>query len=474
MPSTRMGTPLPDSPMPGQTRYTGGMAQKIFRLFTSWSWPLFWRVLWPVVLLGVFLVAVPGVRPDLSGSDFHALGAARDHLFDFVEWEAGTLLDKAANDTLGPQVYMTEDERSHYVGDYLKLVEEIAGIEKQVEQIYIDPSTADPEVASAGLRARRDSLRIEQEQRQALAEAIVQAQVSGILVEHGFGVGGQILPPVSIRFTRLPTILIISPRDHIERTGSYALDHGLTVDQMENIEAGIDEELDVSSLIAPLGGLAVYPAMLIETSYPTHVFEISAHEWLHHYLTFYPLGFNYGVTPELYTMNETVASIVGREIGWEVLARYYPEHAGAPPDWTPLPDEAEQPPSQDEPPAFDFRAEMRETRIRADDLLAAGQIEQAEQYMEERRVFFVEHGYQIRKLNQAYFAFYGSYADEPGATGSDPVGPAVRELRYYSPSLFDFIRRVRGMTSFAQLQVELEEARRQSQMRSAQLSTPGQ
>jgi hypothetical protein len=233
----------------------------------------------------------------------------------------------------------------------------------------------------------------------------------------------------------------------------------MTVDQMERLELSIDQAMNVSSVIEPLGGLAVYPAMLIETGYPPHVFEITAHEWMHHYLTFYPLGLSFGATPELYTMNETVASIVGKEIGWAVLNRYYPKHAGARPDWTPQPIQTVMQPVAGEPPIFNFRVEMRETRSRVDELLAAGEIEEAERYMEERRVLFVANGYQIRKLNQAYFAFHGSYADEPGAAGSDPVGPALRELRYYSPSLRDFVLRVRGMTSFEQLQAGLEETR---------------
>jgi hypothetical protein len=203
--------------------------------------------------------------------------------------------------------------------------------------------------------------------------------------------------------------------------------------------------------------------MLLETGYVPHVFEITAHEWAHHYLSFYPLGFNYGVTPELYTMNETVASIVGREIGWATLNRYYPVQAGPPPDWAPQPLPEETSTAPQEPPAFDFRAEMHETRVHVDELLADGKVEEAEQYMEERRVFFVANGYHIRKLNQAYFAFYGSYADEPGATGSDPIGPALRELRYYSPSLLAFLERVQSITSLDQLQRELEQARSASE-----------
>lgn len=430
----------------------------IFRL-NNLNWHAFWQSFWTVVLVGVFLVGVPGVRPDRQSSDFQALGIARDHLFNFVTWETGALLDKAANATLSPQTYMTDEDRVAYVRDYLQLVYDIAQLETEVQNIYIDPNIEDPEAASADLRAERDRLRAEQQVRQALAEAIIQSQISEMLVEYGFGIGGQLFPPLSIRFTRLPTILIISPRDRIERIGSYPLEHGLTVDQMEAVERSADRDLDVSSLVVPLGGLAVYPAMLIETGYAPHIYEIGAHEWTHHHLALFPLGFNYGVTPELYTINETVASIVGTEISWAVLDRYYPDLAPPPPNYAPQPPVEPSPPSPEEPPAFDFRAEMRETRIRVDELLADGEIERAEQYMEARRAMFVERGYRIRKLNQAYFAFYGAYADEPGATGSDPIGPALRELRYYSPSLHDFIAMVRRMTSFEEIQQALEEAR---------------
>jgi hypothetical protein len=73
--------------------------------------------------------------------------------------------------------------------------------------------------------------------------------------------------------------------------------------------------------------------------------------------------------------------------------------------------------------------------------------------MEQRRLFFWENGYAIRKLNQAYFAFYGAYADVPGgAAGEDPVGPAVRALRAQSVSLTEFLTTIARMNSFQQLQ----------------------
>jgi hypothetical protein len=73
--------------------------------------------------------------------------------------------------------------------------------------------------------------------------------------------------------------------------------------------------------------------------------------------------------------------------------------------------------------------------------------------MEQRRRLFVENGFFIRRLNQAYFAFYGAYADTPGGpAGQDPVGPAVRALRSRSASLSEFVDKIAWMTSFEQLQ----------------------
>jgi hypothetical protein len=76
--------------------------------------------------------------------------------------------------------------------------------------------------------------------------------------------------------------------------------------------------------------------------------------------------------------------------------------------------------------------------------------------METRRKHMWEHGYQIRKLNQAYFAFYGAYAaGGGGAAGPDPVGEAVRLLRRRSASLADFVNTMAWFTSYEQLRAYL-------------------
>jgi hypothetical protein len=94
-------------------------------------------------------------------------------------------------------------------------------------------------------------------------------------------------------------------------------------------------------------------------------------------------------------------------------------------------------------------AEMRETRVNADRLLAEGKIQEAEAYMESRRRIFVENGYYIRKLNQAYFAFHGAYASDPGggAAGDNPVGNPVQDLWAASPSIRSFLDALAPVTS---------------------------
>jgi hypothetical protein len=335
-------------------------------------------------------------------------------------------------------------------------VGEAQRLEGEIRQAYVAAGMSDPEVGTAELQARLREVRREIRDRQPLAEAILEEQVAHVLADEGFDLLGQTMPPVKMHFTPLPQLLIISPRDRIERAYQMNLVHGLSTAEREAIEAEIDETFDVSSLVTGIGGLSAYPSMLLESSSINWVTEVTAHEWTHHYLTPRPLGWHYLSSGETRTINETVASIVGNEVGRRVVARYYPEYLPEEPEPGPGPeaddDEEEIPEEAVDPPAFDFRREMRTTRVRVDELLAAGRIDEAERYMEERRQLFVREGYAIRKLNQAYFAFHGAYADQPGAAGEDPIGPAVREAFARSPDLRTFVSRLAGVTTLEELE----------------------
>jgi hypothetical protein len=317
-------------------------------------------------------------------------------------------------------------------------------LEAEVAAIFGDPAIADPEAASAAIRAERDALRADLRARQPLAEAILEGQVASVLIDQGFGVLGQLVPPMSMHFTRVPNLLIVSPRDEIRFDISINVDP-LPVDEIVALETRIDESLDMSSLIVPLGGIALYPAMILETHSVGRAVDVFAHEWLHHYLFGFPLGLNYDFAGETRIINETTASIFGRTIAPLVLERYYPELA--PRDSV----QALQTVAQDTAP-FDFGREMDITRRTVDDLLAAGEVAEAEAYMQERREFFYANGYLIRKLNQAYFAFYGGYqSGEPGGGGADPIGPAVQGILDLSPSIRDWIVTMRTITTREEL-----------------------
>lgn len=372
--------------------------------------------------------------------------------FDYVGWELGALGVKIDQTLYGLHPFMDETERSSFVRRYMDDLRAAQSLEAQISALYADPQTADPTAASAELRAERDALRADLRARQPLTEAILEGQVAAALVEQGFGLLGQILPPVSAHFTEVPNLLVVSPRDEIRFDISINLDP-LPTDAAAALEAHIDREQDVSSLIVPLGGIALYPAMVLETASIPYALDTIAHEWLHHYLFFFPLGLQYfsgeSFVGEARVINETTATLFGQEMSRLVLARYYPDLL-PPPAPPPSSDAAPAPPA--EPPAFDFGAELDTTRRRVDALLAAGQVDEAEAYMEQRRALFVQNGYLIRKLNQAFFAFYGGYqTGQPGAGGSDPIGPAVRALRASSPSLHEWVVTMRAITTRAAL-----------------------
>ncbi len=369
---------------------------------------------------------------------------ARNEQFDYVKWEVNAIAGKVDQELYGVQPFMTEEDRSNYVRSYMNDLGHAQAIEAQISTIYTDPSVKDPATASADLRSQDTTLRAELGNRQPLAESILEGQVAAVLVKQGFGLGGQLLPPISMHFTQVPNLLVVSPRDKIEFDVSINL-NPMTVDQMDALEDQIDKQLNVSSLIVPLGGIALYPAMILETSSIPFAIQTFAHEWLHHYLFFFPLGFDYGFDNETRIINESTADLFGQTMEPLVLKQYYPELVPKP---APAENTNNQPPPTPDPNAFDFGATMNTTRVTVDHLLAQGKVEQAETYMEQQREVFVAHGYEIRKLNQAYFAFYGGYQSaSPGQGGSDPIGPAVQAIKNQSPSIFTWIEAMRSITT---------------------------
>jgi hypothetical protein len=332
--------------------------------------------------------------------------------------------------------------------EYFSLVEQARALQAQVDRLA---AGKDQETLAAleDVRQRKLALRdtveriIGQQIRETLdAQGIFNPASRYIRARVGF-------PPIDFELDELPHLLVISPRERIESMREVVLVQELDRETMEGIESAVDE-LGVSSLVTGLGGFGgTYPTFVADDITLQWTIPTAVEEWLHQYLAFTPLGFAYvldqiGVSRnyDVAALNETLAGIVSDEVGELVLETYYPVYAAqlrAAHQQVPEPVEGE----------FSFNREMRQIRLAVDELLAAGQVERAEQLMEERRQYLASQGYYIRKLNQAYFAFYGTYADEP--TSVDPLGDQMRELRARSPSLKAFLDAGSVMTSREQL-----------------------
>ena len=383
---------------------------------------MLYRILYILDFLAIGLaviIATAGDAPRFTGQSDQVRAYTREIEFDYPNWVWDAAWTKLLQGSIGAPYLFDRGTNKHMVFEYLRVTEQLIQTEYAIEQVYANPDVTDKEATAEHLRDRRDELIERQTLIAPFAEATLQGQVVEALSDLGLTAGGQTLPPLLYHTSPTPLALIVAPRDRIIQLTNISVLPTLTLDEQIQLEDKVSRSLDVSTLVVPIGGVGVYPTMVMETTDLRWTLDTIAHEWAHNYLTVRPLGLKYNDTPELRTMNETTASIAGTEVGMYVLEKYYPE----------LLPPASSAPSQvaadggfapaNEPPAFDFRVEMHETRVRADELLAEGKIEEAEKYMEQRREVFWQNGYLLRKLNQAYFAFYGAYADVPGGAAGE-------------------------------------------------------
>ena len=287
-------------------------------------------------------------------------------------------------------------------------------------------------------------------------EAALNGRIDAAARAHGLTgrvpLPGTVFPPVNLDLTQPPRVLVVSPRSVIQRTSTELLRPDLTATDAVRIERDTESRnRDESALVVGSGGVATYPAIVANSSSYADTLATSAHEWTHHYLEFYPLGLAYFASRDATVINETVADIVGNELGAEILARWGdPTRAASTATPAATPTATPQ-------PRVDANAVLRDLRREVDALLTAGKIEEAEARMEAVRVQLNDSGYRIRRLNQAYFAWYGSYAARPDAV--DPLGAQLREIRQRAGSLEAFLEVVRTTSSRADVVAALERLR---------------
>lgn len=319
---------------------------------------------------------------------------------------------------------------------------ELNGLIARQDRIAGDPASA-PDAAAAA-RVEEASLRDERARLKNTVQLILEGRLTRVIEEMGLTrrLGGNIVwPPVSIEFQDPPSVLVKSPRSEIRKESEQLLQGDLPVEKAQRIEAAAEAGGRTSALVIQVGGIAMYPAIIPPDEDYASVMQDISHEWTHHYLYFAPLGRAYYSSAKLTTLNETVANMVGRELG-ERLSEEYPVVKA--PSYV-IGKPAGRDPGPPPATAIDFTTEMRNLRRRVEALLADGKIDEAEQAMEQGRQSLAANGYYIRRLNQAYFAFHGSYADSAGSI--DPIGPKLDQLRKASPSLEQFVERARQFTS---------------------------
>lgn len=388
----------------------------------------------------------------LLRGDAFTLSPAQDassrYTFDLIGWHLTNSMSKWTHLAYRsiPGRAISDTERLALVEEYFRLGRVENDLEDRIRIVVSEQSPMAPEARRMQNELRRAN-RLRHDIRNDVEETL-ESELSSVIRIVGMGLFGEaVFPPVDIRLIETPKVLITSPRDRIERQDGILLDPSISVESREEVETDLLKDENLSALVLDIGGVATFPASVYSGADLNATLSIMAHEWLHHYLFLRPLGQHMFDSPDMLVLNETVADLGGRELGditFKRIRSRMPEVVPVAFDATAEIEAAGPTHTTD----FDFRLEMQETRLTADALLARDEIEIAEAYMETRRKLFVANGHPIRKLNQAYFAFNGTYAESPASV--NPIGGQVRRLRELSPDLGTFMSLVSGVSDYAE------------------------
>ena len=399
-----------------------------------------------VLLVAAVVLVLP--RGDVLSPTL-AERAAVKHRYDLIGWEVSNLPAKwlARLADLLPWSGDRVSERRAALSRYLDLTVEIRLARSELDSAVAGSPGADGDTAA--LQDRVGSLEAGQGSLRDTVEELLEGAVSGVLVEQGLNAAGEFVwPPVDVRLDRTPHLLVTSPRDRIERLESILLKPDVPAYSKDAMESRLLDEENLSAAVIKTGGVATYPTVIPDDADLERLLELAAHEWLHTYLFFHPLGQGLFLEDDMFTLNETLASMFGREVGRLAYERLTGERLPEPPGGDEEPED---------PGAFSFNRFMRETRLHTDELLAQGDIEGAERYMEERRLGLNSHGYNVRKINQAWFAFHGTYADSPASVS--PIAGELDELRALVSGIGEMVRVMRGVSTYEEFHALLAERR---------------
>lgn len=397
-----------------------------------------------VTILAVGLVVMSVGRGDAI-SDIQLVTGA--HQQDIVRWEVTHFMDKWLHRATTVFSRPSHEQRLTDVAQFFSLGDQLNQAKSNLTQALATQSQ--PSESATADQQLIDSLNKERASLQPTVEETLEGAISQAAADEGVidELGPLRWPPVDFTFEPGALVLVRSPKDRIERLSDLLLNPDIsTLDQIA-IENKVEaDEPGISALIVRIGGVATYPSQVSPNGSLLDTLNLASHEWLHQWLIFKPLGRKWFAGGELQSINETVANIFGEENGDKAYEILTGQHVNRPP-WTPPTLQPKQPIP---PGVFDYTTEMRKTRSHLEDLLNAGKVDEASAYLEQRREEFVAHGYDIRKLNTAWFAFYGTYADS--AASISPIEGQLRAIRADSGSLSAFLQRVSVIDKPGQLE----------------------
>ena len=358
------------------------------------------------------------------------------HRFSIIEWEINNIGSKLWNKLTNSSYKLHGIQVPREFSDFMCLQQEVRSLYTEVKYEIAKNGSLQESVPDH--LQELNKLKDKQRDLGVFIEGFLEDIVEDSISSHGIGykIGSIHFPPVAISFSPLPKLLVTSPRSNIFRLENILLSPDISTEEIIALENSIETNSDLSAIVVDIGGIATYPAMISSVSSIEHTLNLISHEWLHHFLAFRPLGQHMLASGQMNELNETIANIFGEAISKELMVTYS--------------DDLNMTKCSSKPThgstSFDFSLEMKLIRNKVDSLLQTGQIDQAEAFMENKRLFLVSKGYPIRKLNQAYFAFHGTYTDHPAAI-SDTFDKLVKLQERY-PSLREFIWVVSGVSTY--------------------------
>lgn len=333
---------------------------------------------------------------------------AQHQQFSLPSWTIGALIEKNSPKYGTPQLSDTE-----VLTSYFNLIKQSANTQQ---------GQTDSSVEIQPLRIATEDI---------VAKKIATYFKKNAVGEYTFG---DIFPPLLFKFEDPPYVLVISPRNRIEIQMTQLLKQDMNLLEIQHLEKiGADQNLSV--FVTRVGGIATFPSFIAPPTTLHQAITLVIHEWVHHYLFFQPLGQNYWSSPEMTTLNESAADLISHEI-----ARLIEPKTSV--------TGTIKPTTQVNYNQINVARILRQTRLKTERLLAESRIEEAESYMEKQRHFLNANGVTIRKLNQAFFAFNGSYAMGPEATS--PIGQQLLIIRNKSNSITEFLETIRQVDSIKQ------------------------